>query len=1019
MASSASTPASTAPHRVLVLGCGLVCPPLLEYLSGHGYLMTVACRSVSKASAVIAGLGAERRSLVRPVSYDIDADSEAGLVLLSPLVSSHELTVSLLPYVYHVRAARVCLAARRHFFTTSYVSAEMAALSADVRAAGLCFLNEAGLDPGLDHMSAQRFIDRVHAAGGRIASFLSICGGLPSPAANDNPLQYKLSWSPRGVLLASRNTATYLHNGELRTVSGAALYEEGVGFVRESVELAEEERQQQGGGRAGGEGGEGGSKAARGPSVLHLERYPNRDSTVYGGIYGIPEAHTLLRGTYRNAGWCDMMRVLSLTSLTSTDTAEADRTYKAAAARVASQQAGGRENGHSAASPAALSLAQFTYSVVMQSSEALPQSLREGGEEAMQAWLRQHMQARHALAVSADVLRRLSYLGLLSVSTALSGAELRELPSALSVLCLLFERHLQYAEGEEDMCVLRHTFEVDWPQGSQGLSEDGEREREMLVQPAASSASASHSASSSWREQWTSQLVAYGPVRGGGGKATRYSSMARTVSLPVGVCIVALLSGRWSGAVQAAALQGVTRPTHPAVYGLVLEEMQRVHGIGFTERRQPTTLWLRSESKPGEHRTPLTPSACLRLQQSGQLRLTVEASPHRCIADSEYAQAGCRMVQEGSWQRDAPHSAVVIGLKELEDSEQPLHHRHVYFAHCYKQQQGWDALLRRFVKEELGDLQPEQQQQSSSAGAVVRRVKGVGKGVLWDLEYLTDSSGRRVAAFGRAAGLVGMALGIMQWCCQQRAEGDSRRQLPTPLQPWPSIDAMVRCVRDELQAVCGDGRLPAPPTVLVLGALGRCGAGCVWLCREVGLPSVISWDMAETAAGGPFPSLCSLCDILVNAIYLSPAASPPPFLTQEVLEQAEQAGERRLQLLLDVSCDTSNPHHPFPFYSTGTTLQQPTLSIALHDARQQQLPLTVIAIDHLPALIPNESSSDFSQALEPLLPALHSLHDADTSSSSQHTNNNQQQKQADAAHGDVWLRAEAIFHDKVLSLLSA
>ena len=93
--------------------------------------------------------------------------------------------------------------------TTSYVSDAMRALDGQAKAAGLIFLNEIGLDPGIDHMSAMKIIHEVQKAGGKVASFRSYCGGLPAPEANDNPLGYKFSWSPKGVVMAGRNDARY------------------------------------------------------------------------------------------------------------------------------------------------------------------------------------------------------------------------------------------------------------------------------------------------------------------------------------------------------------------------------------------------------------------------------------------------------------------------------------------------------------------------------------------------------------------------------------------------------------------------------------------------------------------------------------------------------------------------------------------------------------------------------------------------------------------------------------------
>ena len=155
----------------------------------------------------------------------------------------------------------------------------MRALDGDARAAGIALLNEIGLDPGIDHMSALRIIHRVHQAGGQVTSFRSYCGGLPAPEANDNPLGYKFSWSPRGVVLAGRNSARYKEHGQIVDVPNARL------FARHFVTSVE--------------------------GVGDLEAYPNRNSLPYLDLYGIPEARTMYRGTLRNLGWCDVLHKLN------------------------------------------------------------------------------------------------------------------------------------------------------------------------------------------------------------------------------------------------------------------------------------------------------------------------------------------------------------------------------------------------------------------------------------------------------------------------------------------------------------------------------------------------------------------------------------------------------------------------------------------------------------------------------------------------------------------------------------
>jgi len=256
--------------NVVVFGAGLVADPLVQYLLEKGYSVKVASRTLSKAQSLV---GTYQHG--EAVQFDITEDEP----LLHDLIAQADLAVSLLPYVYHVQVAHACVDSRIPMVTTSYVSDDMQALDQPARDAGVILLNEVGLDPGIDHMSAMRIIDRVHDAGGQIKAFRSFCGGLPAPEANDNPLGYKFSWSPRGVLLAGRNDARYLENGHVLEVTNERL------FATHYVTRVE--------------------------GLGDLEAYPNRDSLPYIDRYGISETNTMYRGTLRNLGWCDVMQKLN------------------------------------------------------------------------------------------------------------------------------------------------------------------------------------------------------------------------------------------------------------------------------------------------------------------------------------------------------------------------------------------------------------------------------------------------------------------------------------------------------------------------------------------------------------------------------------------------------------------------------------------------------------------------------------------------------------------------------------
>ena len=274
--------------KVLVLGAGLVAKPLVRYLLDRKYQVIMASRTVSKAESMIAGHPNGK-------AFALDLQNEAQM---AGFIKECDLAVSLVPFNFHPVVAKHCIANGKHMVTTSYVSAAMQELDAGARAAGLTVLNEIGVDPGIDHMSAMRIIDDVRRRGGRIVAFRSYCGGLPAPEANDNPFGYKFSWAPRGVLLAGRNSAVYLQDGRKVETPSHRLF-------RDMHILAVE-----------GQG--------------DYEAYPNRDSISYIDVYGLQGIQTMFRGTLRNMGWCDTLFSIGKLGLLSLDEVDVKgKTYAA------------------------------------------------------------------------------------------------------------------------------------------------------------------------------------------------------------------------------------------------------------------------------------------------------------------------------------------------------------------------------------------------------------------------------------------------------------------------------------------------------------------------------------------------------------------------------------------------------------------------------------------------------------------------------------------------------------------
>jgi saccharopine dehydrogenase (NAD+, L-lysine-forming) len=227
---------------------------------------------------------------------------------------------------------------------------------------------------------------------------------------------------------------------------------------------------------------------------------------------------------------------------------------------------------------------------------------------------------------------------------------------------------------------------------------------------------------------------------------------------------------------------------------------------------------------------------------------------------------------------------------------------------------------------------------------LLRRFKA-GGGTLYDLEYLVDETGRRVAAFGYWAGFAGAAVSLKCWAAQQRGG------IAGPVAKYPGRAALIADLEREL---AGTDR----PRAIVIGALGRVGTGAADLCAQMGV-AVTKWDMAETASGGPFPEVLQH-EIFLNCILARPGC--PVFVPTSAKTDA-----RRLTVIGDIACDPTSDFSPIKVYDRATDWDAPALRV--HDAP----PLDVTAIDNLPSLLPVESSEDYAAQLLPSLITLTDL----------------------------------------------
>ena len=269
--------------KILVIGAGRSAVTLIKYLldnsSANNWQVTVADFSIELAEQAV-GNHNNGKAIFFNVTDEKQRESE---------IENADIVISMLPASLHITVAKDCVRLGKNLVTASYVSPEIAELDEAAKQAGILLLNEIGLDPGIDHMSAMQVIDEIKENGGELTSFKSFCGGLVHPDYDNNPWNYKFTWNPRNVVLAGQGTAQYIENGDYKYIPYTSLFER-----TEYMEVLD----------AG-----------------EFEGYANRDSLSYRKSYGLDDIPTLFRGTLRRKGYSEAWNIFVQLGMT-------DDTYK-------------------------------------------------------------------------------------------------------------------------------------------------------------------------------------------------------------------------------------------------------------------------------------------------------------------------------------------------------------------------------------------------------------------------------------------------------------------------------------------------------------------------------------------------------------------------------------------------------------------------------------------------------------------------------------------------------------------
>ena len=437
--------------KILVIGAGRSAVTLIKYLldnsSANNWQVTVADFSIELADQAVRNHN-NGKAIFFNVTDKKQRESE---------IENADIVISMLPASLHITVAKDCVRLGKNLVTASYVSPEIAELDEAAKQAGILLLNEIGLDPGIDHMSAMQVIDEIQENGGELTSFKSFCGGLVHPDYDNNPWNYKFTWNPRNVVLAGQGTAQYIENGDYKYIPYTSLFER-----TEYMEVLD----------AG-----------------EFEGYANRDSLSYRKSYGLDDIPTLFRGTLRRKGYSEAWNVFVQLGMT-------DDTYKL-------------ENS------ASITNREFI-NMFLSFDDALT--------------VEEKLCKQFSLTTDSVIFQKIAWLSTFSENKV--GIENASPAQILQKIC---EEKWTLGSEDKDMIVMQHQFEY---------VQNGEQKK------------------------LNSSLLVFGDD-------PRYTSMAKTVGLPVAIATKLILSGAIKSI-------GVKIPTTKDIYVPVLKELEE-NGINFVE----------------------------------------------------------------------------------------------------------------------------------------------------------------------------------------------------------------------------------------------------------------------------------------------------------------------------------------------------------------------------------------------------------------------------------------------------